>query len=127
MGRQFAYGETMVDDVGCPAHAAGLVPGDGDATAVAEEYDERVYELLSPGAPREGLVDEDVAEEAWQQAVGAEARFLLDKFEAGDGLPTPYFHEDFEQSLEVADEMGWDVDGQDVREAMELFQAPIPR
>lgn len=65
--RKFAYGSNTHDDCPCPAVVAGYKPGEEKVpTLIAGQYD---VEIKQQTPSDQGIVDEQVAKEAWYTAI----------------------------------------------------------
>jgi len=101
--KQFAYGYDEVENdegetVTCPASACGYAPQDGELTEIAEQYDENVM-LLTNSDEHEGVVPENVAAKAWNDAI--------DEVDSGPDIAWKDDDVVLTQARDVADQLGW--------------------
>lgn len=83
-----------MDGCPCPAVATGRSPGSDDGSLyVAEQYDEILRDKLEKD---EGTVPEELAREAW-----------LDAVEIIEGFNDYRTRDSLETGQEIADELGW--------------------
>lgn len=92
----FAFGFNYVGNCECPAIQAGYNPADDESFAVAQAYDREM--INRDDTAFQGVISEDVAEDAWRRAI--------------DALVHDGEDEKAKVGEEIASELGWEINNE---------------
>jgi len=93
--RKFAFGKNRIEDVCCPAVAAGVDPD--NMAELARRYDEVARDMVDPHGSPTGVIGEHTARSAWTRAL----MFCVDRY----GPDSEYV----QRGRKVARELEWEV------------------
>lgn len=93
--RDFAFGDSIVDDCQCPALTAGRTMDHDSVIEPAEWYDN----ILGEYHARRGVVDEETAKTAWLQMIEDLEEYYVDYH--------GYSAFEATEAREIAEDLGW--------------------